>query len=265
MVFRARADGNFDNVQTLSDPRVVGTRPFSLELADFNRDGEVDFVVGLGIATGSGTTVKIFDGNGDGTFSPGPDAPAGLLISSLVARDFNYNGMVDLAVVNQASNAVAYISALPTGGFGLCQTDILVSRMPVTIAAADFDDDGRYDLTTGNSDGSAVNASIIRNCLGDEPCPIQTPIPGFPFVPCDFTEGVIPVRGDGNGDRAVTAADLVAVSGVVVDVNGTRAEEINVVELPAGFTTVDPGVDANGDGLVDPQDRIAVARRIFGS
>jgi hypothetical protein len=31
MVFRARADGNFDNVQTLSDPRVVGTRPFSLE------------------------------------------------------------------------------------------------------------------------------------------------------------------------------------------------------------------------------------------
>jgi hypothetical protein len=47
-------------------------------------------------------------------------------------------------------------------------------------------------------------------------------------------------------------------------VKGTRAEDVGL-DAFSGFTSAAPGVDANGDGRVDYQDRIAVARRIFRS
>jgi hypothetical protein len=258
MLFRSRADGGFDNIETLASDE-VGQGPLSIDLGDFNRDGKTDFVIGLAISPAGSPSVRIFNGDGDGTFTFTDSVQAGLVISSLVGRDFNYDGFADLMVINQTSNAVSLLTGNGTGRFRVCQTDIAVSRMPVTLAAADFDDDGRYDAATGNNDRSANNASVIHNCLGDPHCPIPTRT-----TLCAFTAGTIPLRGDGNDDGALSAADLVVVSRVVRDVKGTRVEEVGL-EAFSGFTGAAPGVDANGDGRVDYQDRIAVARRIFRS
>jgi hypothetical protein len=50
------------------------------------------------------------------------------------------------------------------------------------------------------------------------------------------------------------------VAAEVTDGDGFRVETI--AQGQGGFDAA-PGVDANGDGRVDPQDRLAVAHRIF--
>jgi len=72
----------------------------------------------------------------------------------------------------------------------------------------------------------------------------------------------VALRGDGNDDGRRSAADLVAVAAEVMDNDGFRAEDI---QIPGhGEYAASAGVDANGDGRVDAQDRSAVAHRIFG-
>jgi hypothetical protein len=124
--------------------------------------------------------------------------------------------------------------------------------MPITATVADFDDDGRYDVATGNSDPSANNLSVLSNCLRDPDC-----------AGADVFPGVAALRGDGNGDAIVSAADLVAVAHEVGDADGKRVEDIARPKSP-GFQA-SAGVDANGDGRVDRQDRTAVTRRLFES
>jgi hypothetical protein len=68
------------------------------------------------------------------------------------------------------------------------------------------------------------------------------------------------IRGDGNGDGKVTAADAVSVMRELGDGNGSRIEEVRV---SGGTYAAAPGVDANGDGLVTAQDALAVAHRLF--
>ena len=66
------------------------------------------------------------------------------------------------------------------------------------------------------------------------------------------------LRGDGNGDGEVSAADLVSVMRELGDGNGTRVEQVS-----GGSYQPAAGVDANGDGLITPQDIRAVAHRLF--
>jgi hypothetical protein len=66
------------------------------------------------------------------------------------------------------------------------------------------------------------------------------------------------IRGDGNGDGKVTAADLVAVARKLRDGAATRVEQV-----AKGSYAAAPGADANGDGLVTGQDEWALAHRLF--
>ena len=113
---------------------------------------------------------------------------------------------------------------------------ITVGRSPASVAAADFDGDGRYDGAAANN-YSAGSISVMTNILA-------------PAV----------IRGDGNGDGKVTVADAVAVMRELGDGNGTSIEDVRIA---GGTYAAAPGIDANGDGLVTPQDALAVAHRLF--
>jgi hypothetical protein len=236
----------------------VGQNPIALAVADFDRDGVDDFAVANTVAPGSQPNVRLLRGSCTGQFAPfgrpGSQVRVGELPNAIVARDFNGDQIVDIAVTSQTSNEVCLLLGAGNGsvavvGQGSCDG---VSRMPIALAAGDFDSDGRYDAASANNAATSNNLSVLINCATDIGC---DPFPPMPRP----TPLVLALRGDGNGDGRTSAADFVAVGAEVMDDDGFRVEAIGQGDFDAST-----GVDANGDGRVDAQDRLAVARRIFG-
>jgi hypothetical protein len=253
-VLRSQGNGDFTTAQTLG-PTEVGVFPIALAVADFNGDGVDDFAVANSLAPPGTFNVHLFRGRcGDpyAAFDRG-NVRVGEQANSLVARDFSGDQKVDLAVVNQFNQVCLLIGddngrMHPVGHAGSCDD---VSRMPIAIAAGDFDSDGRYDAASANSDPSANSVSVLFNCIRDEVCD--------PYPPDPPLDGGPALRGDGNGDGIRSAADVIAVAAEIGDGDGTQVEAIRRL---GGFQA-SPGVDANGDGRVDAQDARAVAHRIF--
>ena len=251
-VLRSNGDGTFAVAQTLPEAQ-VGQGPIAIVAADFNRDGVDDFAVSNSVVPLNNPSVRTFAGNcGSGTFAPYGTARAGDLVSSIVARDFTGDGLVDIGLVNQTDNAVRILTGTGNAANPFVNNAVDgVSRMPIALAAADFDGDGRYDATSANSDPSANNVSVLFNCARDVGCdPFRAGPPGSAAL-----------RGDGNNDGRRSAADLVAVGAEVMDGDGVQVEAITRGSFDG--MRVSAGVDANGDGVVSAQDRRAVARRIF--
>ncbi len=118
-ILLGNGDGTF--AQASGSPLKVGKSPYSAVAADFDGDGIADLSVAN--ACGNGPTcsassyqgtVTILQGNGDGTFTPaaGSPVPAGNWPISIVAADFNSDGIPDLAVANYSSGT---LSVLLTG------------------------------------------------------------------------------------------------------------------------------------------------------
>lgn len=252
-VLLSNADGSLRLNQTLN-PSDVGQQPSSLTVADFNLDGRpdiaaVDFLGGI-----SPSTIPIFLTGADGLLAFDRSLNAGTSLRDIAARDFTGDSFADLGVVVNTSNQVTlfYDRAGDSPGerrFRARPPD-RVSRRPINMTVADFDGDGRYDIATGNEDPSANNVSVLTNCIRDQGC-----------ATIHMEPGVTAFRGDGNGDEKLSSADLVAVALEVSDGDGKRVEDIARAEA-SGFGAAS-GVDANGDGRVDRQDRTAVVRRLF--
>lgn len=87
--------------------------------------------------------------------------PAGLDPQAIIARDFNHDGRLDLAVPNGDSNTVSILLGTDVGSFGLT-TNFGVGSRPQSVAAADFNGDTHLDLAVPNE--SSADVSIL---LGD--------------------------------------------------------------------------------------------------
>jgi hypothetical protein len=100
-VLLGRGDGTFDDAVVSTTG--AGTGPYSIAVADFNRDGVPDVVT----ANFMSSTASVLLGVGDGSF----DAPidAGMMGASsygVVAGDFDGDQLPDLATSNAVSNDV---------------------------------------------------------------------------------------------------------------------------------------------------------------
>ncbi len=95
--------GNSDGTFTL-DPTPIpvgGINPVSIVAGDFNNDGNEDLAVaGNGYKQG----IKIFLGNGDGTFGQQLSIPFKGFIQSITGGDFNNDGNEDLVAVDFTSS-----------------------------------------------------------------------------------------------------------------------------------------------------------------
>lgn len=173
-ILLGRGDG------TLGSPRSIpiGLQPFFITAADFNGDGNLGLAVALESAPtpsgGNDGNLSVLLGNGDGTFQSPVAYSAGKVPSSVLAADFNSDGLPDLAVANYLSSSVSILVGKGDGTF-LAPKDVEVSGLPVSLNAADFNQDGKIDLVIsqnfsnvlsvlfGNGDGtftSSVNYGV---------------------------------------------------------------------------------------------------------
>ena len=136
---------------------------------DFNGDGITDLAVTNGdLSPGSfNASLAVRIGTGNRTYAPPVLYAVGRGARGVVARDFNGDGITDLAVSNLFSNTVSVLLGQGSGGVGNGAFAPAVSYPtdagPYELVAADFNGDGILDLATALN---ATNAVCVLPGLG---------------------------------------------------------------------------------------------------
>jgi Bacterial Ig-like domain (group 3)/FG-GAP-like repeat len=123
----------------------------NLATGDINRDGFVDFVVPSDI----GDDVRVFFGNGDGTFDPHvayPVADAGVV----AVHDVNKDQWPDI-VVNHGNTSLGVMLNNGNGTFAPVASITTTLHLVQSISVADFNGDGYADLLITDFDGPYIN------------------------------------------------------------------------------------------------------------
>jgi hypothetical protein len=164
-VLLGKGDGTFQ-------PAIITplTQPtYGIATGDFNGDGNPDVVVGDS-AGGAPRNVIVLLGRGDGTFAaPVTFTTGGSGEGLILTADFNGDGKLDIAVVNQSDNTV---SILLGNGDGTFQAPKITPALATdgflgAMAAADLNGDGRLDLVVPDWVGAASGQVAILLGKGD--------------------------------------------------------------------------------------------------
>jgi Flp pilus assembly secretin CpaC len=220
--------------QATGSPITVGQQPSAIVTGDFNSDGNVDFVV----TNFADNTFSLFLGNGDGTFKQAPGSPFALPSAvtgplAMTAVDFNSDGNLDLAIVNQTTNNVTILlgngNATFTQATGTPPTGspIAVGRSPVAIATGDLNNDSHPDLVVVNQADNSVSV-LLGNGDGTFTAAPNSPL-GTGQAPTAVA--ISDFNADGNPDIAVTDPQTDSVS---VFLGVGQALFAPAFELPVG-------------------------------
>jgi hypothetical protein len=162
----------------------VGPNPYGAAVGDFNGDGKTDIAVANGNIppncfsygnfcppNGLGS-VSVLIGKGDGTFKRAVNYDLEYWPNAVAVGDFNRDGKLDLAVVNQCGtdsqcSSKGSVSILLGNGDGTFQQPMsfVVGNFSSGIAVADFNGDGKLDLAVVES--QCTLASYICPTRGD--------------------------------------------------------------------------------------------------
>jgi hypothetical protein len=132
-----------------------------MDVGDLNKDGNLDLVVTTFLNAGLGRVIVLF-GNGTGGFIAGPSLVTGDSPHSVVIKDFNNDGNLDLATANQfATGSLSLFFGNGSGGFSSA-TNITADgfRNPSQLKADDFNKDGNQDIITSNFSGNTFSVLL---------------------------------------------------------------------------------------------------------
>ncbi len=156
IVFLSNADGSLQPGVSYGS----STTQAYLTVADFNSDGKPD----IAATDYSSGVVQIYMGKGDGTFTVGQafatDTAGNPWPLNLVTGDFNHDGKLDLAVVNNDSETIGILLGNGDGTFGT-PTPYAISGYPYGLAAADLNGDGYLDLAVTLEDSNSSNLVAV--------------------------------------------------------------------------------------------------------
>ena len=134
---------------------LAGSVPYSVAVADFNKDGIPD----LAVVNQNSNNVSILLGTGTGSFGAATNFAVGSLPHFVAVGDFNGDGKQDLAVANFNDNDVSILLGTGTGSFGVA-TNFAAGTGPHFIAVDDFNGDGKQDLAVANYGSNNVSVLL---------------------------------------------------------------------------------------------------------
>lgn len=187
--------GSFGTVTNFSLPNGA-TNPSSIAVGDFNGDNKADLAVG--IFNGSVWQISVFIGTGTGNFAAPINFASGsnTQITTIVVGDFNGDGRQDIATRNSSGALTIILRNVANNGF---DAPTFISGLGASsMAAADFNQDGRHDLAVSRG-GQNVVTALIRNAANNDFDQVNLTINGSAqqVAVGDFT-------GDGRQDIAVS-------------------------------------------------------------
>lgn len=185
-------------------------------------------------------TVTLLTGSTTG-LQEGGTVYTGQAPESVLADDFDGDGLAEVVVPNRTSNRVSYLGA-DRSVFALDDGEILAERRAVTIAAGDFDCDGERDLVVAYV--GAAGLSVVHGVASSA---------GRLPVRIDSGSPIAVAVGDFTGDRCDDLVTLDQERQAVVLLPG-GPEGISPVGtiLPAAVAgSVAISADFNRDGVLD--------------
>jgi len=237
--------GNGNGTFTQAASLALGTNnnPTALAVGDFNNDGKLDLAVGVTVGSPS-DLVKIFLGNGNGTFTPGPVLTLGAYQPyGIAVGDFTGNGNLDLAVADLGSAKVTVLLGNGNGTFA-AGVQYATGSSPWGITTGDFNNDGKLDLAIANEGSNNVTV-LLGNGNGTFTAAASPATGKFPcgIVAADF-------NGNGNLDLAVVNQSAKTVTILLGNGNGTFTAAPGTPATRSGPMAIGVG-DWNGDGFPD--------------
>jgi hypothetical protein len=234
--------GNGDGTFTTKSTPSAGTGANWLAVGDFNEDGNLDLAVANCGCTGAGG-VSILLGNGDGTFTLKSSPNTGIGAFAVTTGDFNGDGHLDIAVVNQTDGTVTILLGQGDGTF-VSGATLIVGSNPKVIVAGDFNEDGILDLAVSNK---ASNTVSVLLGIGDGSFQSQAT---FPTSGSGSPTGLIAADFNGDGHLDLAAVNTSDVGILLGNGNGSFALKANPGTGTSALTTGVSG-DFNGHGKVD--------------
>jgi len=234
--------GNGDGTFQAKIDTAVGSGPIGIAVSDFNNDGNSDLVVTN--STDPAGTVSVLLGQGNGSFSTQVAYAVNSTPVSVAVGDFNGDGVMDLVVANNNTNAnvVTVLLGNANGTFG-AKASLPVGSDPVSVAVADFNNDLKLDIVVADQQGNTV--SVV---LGNGDGTFQSHVEYFTAA---SPNGIVvgDFNGDGKLDLAVSAGNGNTVSILWGMGDGTFVGQVNAGsgDIPLALASG----DFNGDGKLD--------------
>lgn len=138
--------------------------PYDIIKADFDEDGNLD----LAVAELPSSTVSIWLGNGDGTFTQASDSPISIGggPTHLHAVDFDGNATLDLVVLTRNGADLVVLGGDGNGGFSQVSSVDTGLSLPHRFALADFDGANGLDVAVAGSNFDNQYSVLLNNGSG---------------------------------------------------------------------------------------------------
>ncbi|HPM30773.1 MAG TPA: FG-GAP-like repeat-containing protein [Chryseolinea sp.] len=234
------------------------------DFADFNKDGKVEFIgvnaSNVLIVENRTSQIAFSTNTVTSTFGPPVSLPKPSNFGSVVAVDFDKDGLIDIAATNPSTNNISLWKN--TGSYRVSSSqftvlpEISIGVNPSRIYASDIDNDGKMDLLIQyNSGASSLSMTILHN---------QSTAGTISFTQFDLTIPVIAtvvnisdLDGDGKPDIIATSETgnqffilkNIFTSGVM-SASSFAAPFSAPVTSPRGLATADLNLDGKPEIII---------------